>query len=141
MTKPYSKNVHLSFPTDISGQPLVCNLTRLFDLDFNILKAQITPRRKGYLTLELVGSEENCNNAIAYLREHEVEVTPTAQRIHRDEDSCMHCGLCTAICTTDALYVDPESRKVVFERERCTACGFCTRVCPVACMDMVVESC
>lgn len=141
MSKTYSKNVHLSFPTDISGQPLVCNLTRLFDLDFNILKAQITPRRKGYLTLELVGSEDNCSRAIEYLREHQVEVTPTAQRINRDEEKCMHCGLCTAICTTDALYVDQESRKVLFERERCTACGFCTRVCPVACMDMVVESC
>lgn len=140
-SKKYSKNVHLSFPTEISGDPLVCNLTRLFDLDFNILKAQITPRKKGYLTLELVGSEENCNRAIAYLREHDVEVNPTSQRINRNEESCMHCGMCTAICPTGALSVDPESREVHFERERCTACGFCSRVCPVAAMDMVVESC
>ena len=35
-TKPYRTNVHLTFPPTISGAPLVCNLTRLFDLDFNI---------------------------------------------------------------------------------------------------------
>ena len=33
-TKPYRTNVHLTFPPTISGAPLVCNLTRLFDLDF-----------------------------------------------------------------------------------------------------------
>lgn len=30
-TKPYRTNVHLTFPPTISGAPLVCNLTRLFD--------------------------------------------------------------------------------------------------------------
>ena len=39
-TKPYRTNVHLTFPPTISGAPLVCNLTRLFDLDFNISTAQ-----------------------------------------------------------------------------------------------------
>ena len=48
-TKPYRTNVHLTFPPTISGAPLVCNLTRLFDLDFNISTAQITPRQEGCL--------------------------------------------------------------------------------------------
>ena len=48
-TKPYRTNVHLTFPPTISGAPLVCNLTRLFDLDFNISTAQITPRQEGFL--------------------------------------------------------------------------------------------
>lgn len=46
--KPYRSNVHLTFPPAISGAPLVCNLTRLFDLDFNISTAQITPRQEGF---------------------------------------------------------------------------------------------
>ena len=57
-TKPYRTNVHLTFPPTISGAPLVCNLTRLFDLDFNISTAQITPRQEGFLTLELSGSRQ-----------------------------------------------------------------------------------
>lgn len=138
--KPYRKNVHLTFPPEISGNPLVCNLTRLFDLTFNILKAQITPRKEGYLTLELVGNEENCNKAMEYLREHDVVVMPAAQRITRDEEGCMHCGMCTAICPSNSLRVDHETRKVIFEIDRCTACGLCTRVCPVAAMHVEVEN-
>ena len=60
-TKPYRTNVHLTFPPTISGAPLVCNLTRLFDLDFNISTAQITPRQEGFLTLELSGSRDACD--------------------------------------------------------------------------------
>ena len=68
-TKPYRTNVHLTFPPTISGAPLVCNLTRLFDLDFNISTAQITPRQEGFLTLELSGSRDACDKGIGYLRE------------------------------------------------------------------------
>lgn len=138
--KQYRKNVHLSFPPEISGNPLVCNLTRLFDLTFNILKAQITPRKEGYLTLELVGSEDNCAKALDYLREHNVQVAAVSQRISRDEESCMHCGMCTAICPTSALCMDLGPRTVAFDKERCTACGLCTKVCPVRAMHVDVEN-
>lgn len=49
-------NIHLRFPAGISTEPVVCNLTRLFDLDFNITTAQISERREGFLILELLGS-------------------------------------------------------------------------------------
>lgn len=52
-------NIHLRFPAGISTEPVVCNLTRLFDLDFNITTAQISERREGFLILELLGSPEN----------------------------------------------------------------------------------
>ncbi|MGX7948427.1 NIL domain-containing protein [Oleidesulfovibrio alaskensis] len=138
--KAYRKNIHLTFPPQVSKEPVVCNLTRLFDLTFNILKAQIPPRKEGYLTLELVGSQENCGKAIAYLKEHEIAVSPVDQRISRDEDSCMHCGMCTAICPVDALHMDWVARTVTFDTERCTACGLCTKVCPVRAMHVEVEN-
>ncbi len=53
-------NIHLRFPSGISTEPVVCNLTRLFDLDFNITTAQISERREGFLILELLGGPENC---------------------------------------------------------------------------------
>lgn len=138
-TKLYRKNVHLTFPPEISGNPLVCNLTRLFDLSFNILEAQITPRKEGHLVLELVGSKENCLKALDYLKEHDVMTMPPAQRITRVEELCMHCGMCTAVCPVGALYVEQQSRHVLFNRERCTACSFCTKVCPVCAMTIEVE--
>lgn len=136
----YRKNIHLIFPPDISGTPVVCNLTRLFDLSFNILKAQITPRKEGYMTLELIGSEENYNKGISYLKENHIKVSNVAQRISRDEDSCMHCGMCTAICPNSSLHNDREARVVLFDKERCTACGMCVRICPVNAMNVEVEN-
>ena len=43
-TKPYRTNVHLTFPPTISGAPLVCNLTRLFDLPSSALTVDIKTR-------------------------------------------------------------------------------------------------
>lgn len=139
-TKAYRKNIHLTFPPEISGKPIVSDLVRRYDLTVNILKAQITPRKEGYLTLEISGVEDNCLKGIAYLREQDVTVTDVSQRISRDEESCMHCGMCTAICPTSALAMDIEKRLVVFDKDRCTACGLCTRVCPVGAMNVEVEN-
>ena len=62
-----------------------------------------------------------------------------AQRISREEEVCIHCGLCTALCPTGALLVDSATRVIVFDTEECTACGLCTRVCPVHAMTLDVD--
>ncbi|MBI5519879.1 MAG: 4Fe-4S binding protein [Desulfovibrio sp.] len=130
----FRKIIYLSFPPETSGRPVVCNLARLFDLSFNILKADISPRHEGSLTLEVTGREENYRKGLSYLKENGVKLTPASQKVTRDEDACMHCGLCTSLCRTRALAVDLASRRVVFDVEKCSACGMCTRVCPVRAM-------
>ncbi|HWR04856.1 MAG TPA: NIL domain-containing protein [Humidesulfovibrio sp.] len=130
----FHKIVYLSFPPEASGRPVVCNLARLFDLSFNILKADISPRHEGTLTLEISGREENYRKGLSYLKENGIKLTPASQKVTRDEDACMHCGLCTSLCRTKALSVDLATRLVVFDVEKCTACGICTRVCPVRAM-------
>jgi len=130
----FRKIIYLSFPPETSGRPVVCNLALLFNLSFNILKADISPRHEGSLTLEISGREENYRKGLSYLKENGVRIIPASQRIFRDEDLCMHCGMCTSLCRTKALSVDLLSRKVVFDAEKCSACGMCTRVCPVRAM-------
>ena len=137
----YRVNVQLRFPPDLSGEPLVCRLPRLYDVDFAILRAQITPRQEGFLTLALLGTPEACTSGIEFLRSHDVQVTPVAQRIWHDETRCMQCGMCTSLCPTAALLMDSKTRLLVFAKEQCTACGRCTRVCPVRALQMdVVDS-
>ena len=133
------KDVQLSFPPDISGEPLVCHLVRQYDLTFNILKARITPRKEGLLALELIGDAERIQAGIAYLKEKGVKVTGMSHRIKRNEELCMHCGMCTALCPTGALSVASDSRLVLFSQEACTACGLCTRVCPVGVMALDIR--
>ena len=138
--KAFRKNIHITFPSDLSGSPVICQLSRKMDIVFNILKAQITPGKEGFLTLQLEGDPENCEAAMEFMRAQGLRVSPAAQRIARDEDICMHCGMCTAVCPTGALKSDPENRMVPFDTERCTACGLCTRVCPVMAMQVEVEN-
>ena len=137
--KGFRKIVYLSFPPEESGRGVVCNLTRLFDLSFNILKADISPRHEGTMTLELYGLEESFHKGINYLKENGIRITPVAHKIFRDEESCIHCGLCTAMCPTDALTLDAEDTTIVFSPDKCSACGMCTRVCPVKAMCLDVD--
>lgn len=140
IVKAQRKIVILTFPSESVRKPVVCNLARHFDLTFNILKAQITPRREGHMTLELSGTEDNYAKGMAYLKEHGIKVSYAAQKISKDEESCIQCGLCTAICPTDAMTWDTKKRVIIFDRERCTACGMCTRVCPVRAIFVELEN-
>ena len=133
-TNGFRKIIYLSFPPEACGRPVVCNLAMLFNLSFNILKADISPRQEGTLTLEITGREENYHKGLSYLKENGVKITPASQKVFRDEDACMHCGLCTSLCRTKALSVDLNSRRVLFDVEKCSACGMCTRICPVRAM-------
>lgn len=139
VVKGFRKIIFLSFPPDVSGRPMMCNLARLFDLNFNILKANINPRQEGTMTMEITGLEEDFQKGINFLKENGIKVSSIAQRISRDEDSCINCGLCTAMCPTQALSLDMADRLVLFDVDKCSACGLCTRVCPVHAMKVDVD--
>lgn len=126
-----SKNVLLVFRPEVMYQPVIYRLAREFDLVFNILEAKIFPRLEGRLILELRGDPEGVAQGVAYLEEAGVEVTPIAENISRDEERCVHCGACTAVCRTGALAVDRGSMEVLFLAEKCAACGQCELACPV----------
>ncbi|MYL82130.1 4Fe-4S dicluster domain-containing protein [Desulfovibrio aerotolerans] len=138
--KQYRKVVYLTFPPEASGKPLVCDLSRVHGLAFSILQARITPRHEGQMTIEITGPRDAYERGIAYLKDHDIGVVPVAQRISRDDDSCIHCGMCTALCPTKALSLNIETRLVEFDDETCSACGMCTKVCPVKAMEMLLEN-
>lgn len=138
--KSFRKILHLSFPAECSGQPIMSQLARRYDLTFNILIAQISPRKEGSLTIGLEGTEENWKDARAYLESHGIKAEPAAQHIRRDEESCMHCGLCTSVCPADALVHNQQTRRIDFFEENCTACGMCTKICPVNAMQVDIAA-
>jgi len=133
-SKHYSKIISLHFSPDVVRRPMMYNLARHFDLTFNILKARISPREEGHMILELSGKEEDYKKGISYLQEHGISILDVAQSISRDENSCTHCGLCTALCLARALCLEQDDRKILFDSSKCTACGMCTRICPVGAM-------
>lgn len=110
-----------------------------YGLCFNILKAQINPGREGRMTIEIFGEKQACAKALEFLAESGVVATAVAQRITRDEENCMHCGTCTAVCPSGALRMDLKSRLLLFDPERCTVCGLCAVICPVKAMHVETE--
>jgi ferredoxin len=132
----YSKVVLLRFPRDIVDQPIVVNLVKEFDLSFNILKATIYPRKECMVVMELVGIRKNYNAGIRYLKDLGVKVDNIGQDIRRNEEKCFHCGVCTAVCPTKALYIARPEMSVIFDRDRCSACELCVTACPARAMEV-----
>jgi len=131
-----SRKIVLKFPHRLVEQPIVYRMVKDYDLEFNILKAYVTPKEEGLLVLELTGEDKNFDRAISYLKKVGVSVQPLSKDIKRDEDKCTHCGACVPICPTEALVVDPKTRKVEFYNEKCIACELCIKACPPSAMEL-----
>lgn len=129
-----SKILILRFPEDLTHKALVCNLAKEYGLNFAILHAEILPRKEGLLVLDLSGPAASFDAGVKYLREKGVSVKTAAQEIVRDETSCIHCGACTAVCLTGALYIKRPEMTVEFDQEKCSACELCVVTCPVKAM-------
>jgi len=131
-----SRKMVLKFPHRLVEQPIVYRMVKDHELEFNILKAYVTPKEEGLLVLELTGEDKNFDRAISYLKKVGVSVQPLSKDIKRDEDKCTHCGACVPICPTEALVVDPKTRKVEFYNEKCIACELCIKACPPRAMEL-----
>ncbi|MCL5406402.1 MAG: 4Fe-4S dicluster domain-containing protein [Deltaproteobacteria bacterium] len=135
----HSRTLVLRFPREIVDKPIIIGLVRDCNLDFNILKAQIFPRKEGMLVMELQGTADDFDKGLRYLAEKGVQVEPVGQGIRRDEERCFQCGACTAVCPTGALHVKRPQMEVEFESERCSACELCVKTCPVRAMIVTFD--
>lgn len=134
------EGLYLKFPPKVVDKPIVYRLVKDYDLIFNILKAFITPGKEGIMILEIEGSQENLSKGLKYLKEMGVEVKPLSQQIVKNEELCIHCGSCIAVCPTGALFLDRETFKVMYDPQKCTACEFCISACVTKAMEVHIES-
>jgi NAD-dependent dihydropyrimidine dehydrogenase PreA subunit len=125
----------LHFPKTLLDQPVTSTAVRRFDLDFNILRANITPDSEGLLVLELTGDPLEYDRGVHFLQDTGVKIQALSQDITRDEERCTDCGACVAICPVGALAIDLDTRHVSFYNEKCIACGLCIKSCPPRAMQ------
>jgi ferredoxin len=130
-----SRRIVLRFPHRLVDQPIVYNLVKKFDLQFNILKAYVTPREEGLLVLELKGEDNAYEEGIDYLKDLGVRVQALSQDIVRNISRCTHCGACVVVCPTEALVLDANSREVLFYDTKCIGCELCIKACPTRAME------
>lgn len=126
----------LRFPKETSSEPMIYQLVKQYDVEFNILKADILPHREGVMILELKGTKENVKNGLSYLRSFNVVAERLAAAINRDDDKCFQCGACTGICPVGALAIKRPEMEVIFDPEKCTGCSLCVPICPVRAMEV-----
>lgn len=131
-----SKRIVLRFPNRLIDQPIICKLVKDYNLEFNILKAYVTPREEGLLVLELKGQDEEYSKGIDYLTRIGVRIQPLSQDIVRNNAKCTHCGICISVCPTGALVIDSITRKVHFYDNKCIACELCIPACPPRAMEV-----
>ncbi len=122
-----AKRIVLRFPRRLVDRPIVSRLVKDFNLDFNILKASVTPEEEGLLVLEVTGKQEDYDKGIKYLTQTGVRIQSLSQDVSRNEERCTHCGACITICPTKAFEVEPLTRLVKFDGEKCIACGLCIK--------------
>jgi len=136
----YTKILILNFPSDVAQKALVCQLTKKYDLLFNILSARISHKKEGYMVLEISSTDRPAfNKGVKFLKDQGVSVSSPEHQIYKDEEICTHCGACTAVCPTDALYIKRPEMEVVFDKEKCSVCELCIVTCPSRAMGLFSE--
>ena len=125
------KRVKLTFPKRSVHMPITYRLAKDFNVAANIIRAQVAPNQIGTLVVELSGDIDQLGESIDWLEAQGIEVSLASKEILIDEAVCVHCGLCTGVCPTEALTLDPTSFQLVFHRSRCVMCEQCIPTCPV----------
>lgn len=130
--------VVLHFPQELVGKPIVYKLAKEFNLEFNILKAEVNPKEEGVLVLEINGEDEAYNKGISYLESMGVKIQPLSQDVTMDRDKCVDCTICVPLCPSQAL-IREETGEVRFLQDNCIACRICIRACPYGAMRISLD--
>ncbi len=116
----------LRFSTSIVNKSVISDIMKLFDIDFNILKADITPRG-GKMLVEIDGPQ--ASESISYMEDKGIEVTPILKVVKKDTDKCLECGACVSLCPVEAISI-LDDWDIDIDNQKCIGCGFCISSCP-----------
>ena len=131
-----SRRLVLHFPPRSVDKPIVSHLVKDFNLDFNILKASVSPGEEGLLIMELTGEKADYDKGVKYLTDEGVKIQSLSQDVMRNEARCTDCGACITLCPTGAFTLEKGTRKVQFDDTKCVVCELCIKACPPRAMDL-----
>ena len=126
-----SKRFVLTFPPDATDEPITYNLIRKFDIMVNLVKADVSPGKIGYLVMEMTAPLKVLKEGMQYIKEQNVECEPIDRKIRYDSELCIHCGACSAVCFAGALTMDHKTAELSFDPEKCVICELCLESCPL----------
>lgn len=116
----------LTFSPKIVNKAIISNLVKNYDIDFNILRADITTEG-GKMLIEINGKQKK--KAIDFLEEEGIHLNPINKVVKKDEDRCIDCGECISLCPVKAIS-PANDWTIEVDDLKCIGCNFCTSSCP-----------
>lgn len=127
--------IKIYYKKDQVDKPITYEIVKKYDVMFNILHADINYGSEGTLITEISGQDDNLNNALAYLQELGIVYKEYTKSIIRDEEECIDCGACTAVCPSGALSMNSND-ELAFDKDKCLVCELCIPACPIKVIDI-----
>lgn len=129
--------VSLQYSLNSITTPLVSNLIRKFNVEVNILHANISLNKIGTLIADITGEEKDIQDALDYIENQDgIRYKVFNNKLIWQEEDCVHCGACTAVCPSNALTMNKETWCLEFSKEKCLVCGLCAKACPLNVMSL-----
>ena len=125
------------FPKEESGHAITYDLIKKYNLKINIIRASIDFNARGFLLVEIEGDEETIEQGVQFVKKNQVDVSIIDSAIRINEDICVSCGACTAVCAVDALYLD-DGANLIFDKDKCLDCKLCVTACPARAIEAVL---
>lgn len=126
-----SEKLILNFPKNVVTKPIVYHVVKDFDLEFNILRAEITPNLEGRMLLEIRGKKDKIEECKNFFKKEGVQIREATQEIILDKELCVNCGVCVSLCFSGALAINKDTFEIEFDKNKCVLCGICINGCPV----------
>ncbi len=98
-------------------------------MEISILNADVSPDS---LTAEIAVTTQDPDHLkdfVETLKEYGLEVKIVEKTLTKDDDLCLRCTACRAVCPVDAIVVT-EDMLVEVDDEKCIACASCVEACP-----------
>jgi ferredoxin len=126
--------VSLFYPATEVTKPITYHLIRDFDLQINILHADISLNKVGKLVIDIMGTDSNIEAGLKYIEDQGIQYKLFTKTLIWQENDCVHCGACTAVCPSGALEIDRQNWSLTFDKEKCMVCELCVKACPLKVM-------
>lgn len=134
------KRYVISFPPGKIDTPITYTLIKDFDLEINILNADISSGKTGNLVVEIDAEVYKLEAGIKFIEQNGVHISEVKKQLLFKQESCIACGSCTAVCFSGALSMNKDNWDLNFDASECVVCGLCIKACPLKLFNLDINA-